>query len=115
MPKRYSGTLYTTPIIQKLTTYRRAKGFTQRIVAEALNISPTTINGWETSRTSPTFENILLYAQLLGYEFRLCAYSTPPKSTVIPCPSGTKSNFTTDLIVQLPTTSSPPPTRNSTK
>ncbi|MBR3362916.1 MAG: helix-turn-helix transcriptional regulator [Bacilli bacterium] len=51
-----------------LKTIRLSKGFKQSELAKQLNISQTTLSGYETSYSNPRFEVIEKFAEKCGYE-----------------------------------------------
>lgn len=70
-------------LANNLRRFRRCKGITQDELAEKLNVTRQTISSWETGRSEPDVQTMLLLAQsldtdvsrLLGEENR----ETPPK------------------------------------
>ena len=45
---------------------REAKGLSQKYVALSLGVKPPSVSDWENGRTSPTLENLVSLALLLG-------------------------------------------------
>lgn len=51
-------------IEDKIKTYRKEKGWTQKELAELLHLSDKTISSWETGRTYPDLDNLIQLADL---------------------------------------------------
>lgn len=51
-------------IEDKIKTYRKEKGWTQKELAELLHLSNKTISSWETGRTYPDLDNLIQLADL---------------------------------------------------
>ncbi|MFT8844787.1 MAG: helix-turn-helix domain-containing protein [Schleiferilactobacillus harbinensis] len=49
-----------------LKKIRLAKGYSQRFVAEQLNLTRQTVSKWENGRGYPDFENLILLSELYG-------------------------------------------------
>lgn len=50
----------------KLKEIRESRGMTQRRLAEELNLTPGAVAKWELGYTTPTMENLMALANLLG-------------------------------------------------
>lgn len=50
----------------KIKTYRKEKKWTQKYLAEQLNVSDKTISSWETGRTYPDLDSLIQLADLFG-------------------------------------------------
>lgn len=53
-------------IEDKIKTYRKEKKWTQKYLAEQLNVSDKTISSWETGRTYPDLDSLIQLADLFG-------------------------------------------------
>lgn len=53
-------------ISQNIKKYRKAKKFTQKELADYLNVVPTTISAWELGRNKPLMDKVTLMADLFG-------------------------------------------------
>lgn len=51
-------------IEDKIKTYRKEKGWTQKELAELLHLSDKTISSWETGRTYPDLDSLIQLADL---------------------------------------------------
>lgn len=51
---------------QRIRFYRKAKGLTQRELAEAMGVTATTVWLWEDGRRSPTYETLIRIQEFLG-------------------------------------------------
>ena len=54
---------------EKLAAARAARGMTQGELAEALNVSRSTVSSWERSRTQPDLQTLRALSDLLGSDF----------------------------------------------
>ena len=50
---------------EKISKYRKEKGFTQSELAEKLNVSPQAVSKWETNQSAPDISTLLPLAKLL--------------------------------------------------
>jgi transcriptional regulator with XRE-family HTH domain len=62
---------HTEFIITELTNLRVELGLTQKALAKRLDMAPNALHNWETGVTCPGFDNVVLWAEALGYEFDL--------------------------------------------
>ena len=56
----------TTEFQKNLTLYRKAVGLTQKELAEKLNISPTTLGGYENAGKDPKIATLIKMADFFG-------------------------------------------------
>jgi transcriptional regulator with XRE-family HTH domain len=62
---------HTEFIITELTNLRVELGLTQNALAKRLDMAPNALRNWEIGVTCPGFDNVVLWAEALGYEFDL--------------------------------------------
>ena len=51
---------------KRMIAARKAAGLTQEQLAARLKVSGTTIYAWERSRVTPTYEQVIAYAEAIG-------------------------------------------------
>lgn len=56
-------------ISQRIKSARERKGMSQRGLARALDIQPSSVNSWESDKSSPTTDNLAVVAVLLDVSF----------------------------------------------
>ncbi|MBQ8087328.1 MAG: helix-turn-helix transcriptional regulator [Clostridia bacterium] len=54
---------------EQLTVARKAKGMTQEALAQAADISRSTISSWERGRTIPDYDSVRRLSEILDYDF----------------------------------------------
>lgn len=66
-----------SPITRKFFELLDASGITQQTIAEAINVTPSTVTLWRTGRSSPSTINFELSVQAMGYRLVLIKDDTP--------------------------------------
>ena len=56
-------------IAERIKKYRSDKHYTQKELADLLNVKPTTVSGWELGRNTPSIEMIKKLASIFGVSF----------------------------------------------
>lgn len=56
-------------IAERIKKYRNDKHYTQKELADLLNVKPTTVSGWELGRNTPSIEMIKKLASIFGVSF----------------------------------------------
>lgn len=56
-------------IAGRIKKYRSDKHYTQKELADLLNVKPTTVSGWELGRNTPSIEMIKKLASIFGVSF----------------------------------------------
>lgn len=54
---------------------RKRRGLTQQALAQRLGVSPSTVSGWETERTQPTFAAVLRVFEACGLDLEVSVAS----------------------------------------
>lgn len=65
----------------KLKEIREARGLTQRRLAQDLNMTPGAVAKWELGYTTPTMDNLVALADLLGCTLDELSGREPPERT----------------------------------
>ncbi len=81
----------------KLYELRLEKGLSQRQIAKMLNISQSTYNNWENSRTEPSIAQLIQIAQLFGVSVDFLIGNTDDMGNIV-YSNGFLTSTETELI-----------------
>lgn len=60
-------------IADRIKELRKQRHYTQKELAELINVKPTTVSGWELGRNEPSIETIKKLSKILGVSFNYLA------------------------------------------